>query len=159
MTADMMPAELAAPTRGRRSAQLGVWLWVVAALGAAALLAVAIVGREHGDVPTLRPMEASESMSDAQARAVAESTVLLWLREQNAGHRANLSVLTSPDHADHVMKLMQGQSGVRAFGGFTRVGSEWGLSTHLISGSSAVFVLKQQDGELRLFQLRSAPIP
>lgn len=55
--------------------RVGVWLWAVALVVAAAVLVVAIGGRDRGTGPTLRPMAASESMSDGQARAVAESTV------------------------------------------------------------------------------------
>ncbi|WP_078284484.1 hypothetical protein [Mycobacteroides chelonae] len=142
---------------GRRRA--GVWLWVVALIAAAAVLAVAISGRDQGAGPTLRPMSASESMLDEQARAIAESTVLVWVREQKAGHLANLRALTNPENADHIMQVMDGRDEVVAFGEFVRRGRLWSLNTHLKGGAAGVFVLEVKDGELRVDRLVSAPIP
>lgn len=59
--------------------RIPLWLWGLAVV----LLMVAILGRS--DEPTLRPIAASEAMSDDQARAAAEKTLLAWTRERNAG--------------------------------------------------------------------------
>ncbi|TEA06100.1 hypothetical protein [Mycobacteroides salmoniphilum] len=136
-----------------------IWLWVVAVFVAAAVLAVAVSGRDRGTGPTLRPMSVSESMSDEQARAVAESTVLVWVRELRAGHLANLRALTNPENADDIMQVMEGRDEVVAFGGFARRGPIWSLNTHLKGGAAGVFILQVKDGELRVDRLASAAIP
>ncbi|MFA4080848.1 hypothetical protein ONA92_03960 [Mycobacteroides salmoniphilum] len=149
MTADRSP----------RRGWAGVWLWAVAVIAAAVVLAVAISGRDRGTGPTLRPMSASESMSDEQARTVAESTVLVWVREYKAGHLANLKALTNPENVDRIMQVMAGRDEVVAFGGFARRGPLWSLNTHLEGGVAGVFILQMKDGELRVDRLVSAPIP
>lgn len=142
-----------------RRLRVGVWLWAVALVAAGAVLAVAIDGRDPGSGPTLRPMAASESMSDDQARAVAESTVLVWAREHKAGHLANVKALTDPEQVDRMMKLMADRDDVVSFGGFSRNGPLWNLNTHLTGGAAGVFILHVNDGELRVHGLESAPIP
>lgn len=159
MSGSSIPIDgLPEPRRWTRR-RVATWCWLAAVIAAALVLTVAIQGRDRGDGPTLRPMEASESMTDEQARAVAESTVLVWVREQAAGHQANLTALTSPEHEDRVLELMRGQTGVTSFGGFSRQGPLWNLNTHLSDGSGAELVLQVKDGELRLYRLRPAPIP
>ncbi|PQM49649.1 hypothetical protein C1Y40_00115 [Mycobacterium talmoniae] len=131
------------------------------------MLTVAIVGRDRGDGPTLRAMTASESMSNGQARAVAESTVLAWTRERDAGHLANLKALTWPDVPGQVGKDIRaledhGQldpDRVVAFGGFIRERSLWGLNTHFADNRGMLFLLEIREGELRVAGIGSAPVP
>ena len=142
-----------------RRLRVSAWLWAVALVAAGAVLAVAIDGRDPGTGPTLRPIAASESMSDDQARAVAESTVLVWAREHKAGHLANVTTLTDPEQVDRLMKLLADRDDVVSFGGFDRNGPLWTLNTHLTGGAAGVFILHVNDGELRVHGLESAPIP
>jgi hypothetical protein len=153
---------------GRRT-RIPLWLWVAAALGSATVLVVAIVGRHHGDGASLRPMAASESMSDGQARAVAENTVRVWDRERLAQHLANVEALTCPDPTpdgilaadlDNVRKHMPPVriSPIVAFGAFTRHGPVWLLNTHRSDSGGVVFELRVRDGELFVCDVGAAPV-
>ncbi|QLL06006.1 hypothetical protein [Mycobacterium vicinigordonae] len=157
------PLRSSAGRRGR----LALWLSVLAVLVSAAVLVVAIGGREPKGGPTLRPMGASESMSDEQARVVADSTVRTWIRERNERRLANLKVLSCPDPPGMVGREIEAikagrpserEMRVIATGALNRRGAVWGLNTHL-ENQSMVFVLRVDDGELRVCAIGSAPVP
>lgn len=157
----------AAGRQDRRRGRMAVWLSAAAVVAAAAVLAVAVVGREHGDGPTMRPMTARESMSDEQARAAAVSTVLAWTRERDAGHLENVQALTWPNVSGVVATDMQGLHDRRqltpdrviAFGRFQREGPLWGINTHFANDRGMVFLLQIRDGELRVAGIAAAPVP
>jgi hypothetical protein len=144
-------------------------LWIVAAIVSAALLVVSILGWGYGGTATLRAMAASESMSDAQARAVAENTVLVWERERSARNLANMQEIACPD--PRPASVLAGEiEGARkhqplgkelhvvTFGSFSRNGSVWLLSVFY---NDAVFVAELHivDGALRFCDVGSAPVP
>lgn len=146
---------------------LMVRLWAVAAVAAMALLVVAIVGRDQGEGPTLRALAAGESMSDEQARTIADTTVRVWVRERNERHLANLEALSVAEPADIVAReLGEIKAGrpfrkeirVLATGALTRRGAVWGLNTHL-DDQSLVFVMRIEGGELRVWAVGSALTP
>lgn len=152
---------------GRR--RIPFWLWIVAAVGSAALLVVSILGWGHGGTATLRAMAASESMSDVQARAVAESTALLWVRELRARHLANLEELSCSDvRPENVLSReiravrlglpLAKDLQVVTFGSFSRDGSRWVLSV-FSNGPAWVFEFRIVDGGLRVCEFGSAPVP
>lgn len=151
----------------RRPRRVALWLSALAVVVAAAVLVVAVLGRDRGDGPTVRPLTASESMSDEQARAVAVSTVLAWTRERDAGHLANLQALTSPNIPGMVAKDIQALQDhrplapdqVSAFGRFQREGPLWGIYTHFANNRGMVFLLEIRAGELRVAGIASAPVP
>jgi hypothetical protein len=159
---------LAVPTL-RRDHRVPFGLWIVATIASAALLVVSIVGWGHGGTATLRAMAASESMPDDQARAVAENTVLVWDRERNARHLANLEEMSCPDPrpdsivAREIDDVRKGLPEVKdlhivAFGSFSRNGSVWLLSV-FYNEPGLVFELHIIDGALRVCEMGSAPVP
>ncbi len=164
-----VPADRHEATSRRKCRRLPLWLWGTASIASVALVVVAFLGRDHGDGPTLRAMKADGSMSDAQARSIAENTVRVWIRERNAAHLANLEALTcSNDAAGTVVEELDSirnndtdriPLNIAATGVFARHGSTWTLNTHLVNGISMEFVLAMQDGELRVCRIASAPIP
>jgi hypothetical protein len=152
---------------GRR--RMPFWLWIAAAIASAALLVVSILGWGHGGTATLRAMAASESMSDAQARAVAETTVLAWERERRARNLANMQQIACPDPrpASIVAGEIDGarkhqplgkELRVVTFGSFSRNGPVWLLSVFY---NDAAFVVELHilDSALRLCDIGSAPVP
>lgn len=164
------PAATAAPNApaAARPSRRGVWVWALAAVLSVAVLAVAIVGRDRGDGPSLRPMAASESMSDDEARAVTENTVRAWYREGNERHVANLVALTCPDPVGVVAAdiraareghLQGGQAAVVAFGKFLRRGPVWTIYTHRDDDYSSAIASRIIDGELRVCAMGSAAVP
>ncbi|WP_158022889.1 hypothetical protein [Mycobacteroides abscessus] len=154
--------------RDRQPRRVMVWLWALAVVAAAALLAVAVIGRDRGDGPTVRPLTASESMSDEQARAAAVSTVLAWIRERDAGHLANVKALSWLDVPGGAVALdVQALQDHRpldphrviAFGRFEREGPLWSIYTHFADNGGVVFLLKVREGELRVDGIGRAPVP
>lgn len=152
---------------GRR--RLPFWAWIVAAVGSAALLMVSILGWGHGGAATLRAMAASESMSDTEARAVAESTALLWDRERRDRNLANLQELSCPDvrrggtlanEIDDVRKRLPPGNDLQVvtFGSFSRNGSVWRLSV-FYNVPGLVFEFHIVDGGLRVCEFGAAPVP
>lgn len=145
-----------------------MWLWALAAASSIVLLVVAIVGRDRGDGPTLRPRAVSDSMSDAQAYEAADTTVRAWVREHNARHLANLEALTCPDSEGTVSAAV---SAVRkkeplgkpmqvvATGAIGRHDALWTLSTHFDNDVSVQFVLGVRRGDLLVCRIASAPVP
>jgi hypothetical protein len=133
-----------------------------------ALLVVAVAGRPHGSGPTLRPMTASESMSDELAGAVAANTARVWMRERNERHLANLEAFSCPEvHdgalANEINKVRQGDS-VEVFqpsavARFTRDGSAWTIDVINAGGGAEMFVLRIRNDELLVCQIASAPVP
>lgn len=152
----------------QRRPRIALLLWGLAAAVSIAVLVVAIIGRDRGDGPSLRAMAANESMSDEQARTVADNTVRVWVRERNAGHLANLEALSCPANMRHgtlageiddlkkrlPVKPMQ----IIAVGALVRNGSVWTLNTHFV-GPSVMFTLRVFDGELRVCDIDAAPVP
>lgn len=152
----------------RRPRRITLWLWGIAAAVSIGLLVVAIVGRDRGDRPTLRPRAVSDSMSQAEANQAADTTVRAWVRERNARHLVDLEALTCPDNEGTVTaevnavrnhepldKPMQ----VVATGAFDRHGSLWTLSTHFANDVSVQFVLGMRNGELLVCRIAAAPVP
>lgn len=152
---------------GPRSGRISLWLWGIAALLSIVVLVVAVVGRDRGDRPTLRPRTVSDSMTTAQAREAADTTVRAWVRERNAGHLANLQALTCPDSEGTVRaELTLAQNHERrpamqvvSTGAFGRHDSVWTLSTHFANDKSMQFVMVVRNGELLVCQIASAPVP
>ncbi|OBK12695.1 hypothetical protein [Mycobacterium asiaticum] len=147
--------------------RITLWLWGLAALASIAVLIVAVLGADRSEGPTLRPAAVTDSMTDAQAREAADTTVRAWVRERNAGHLANLEALTCPDSEGTVtdelnavrrherMPAMQ----VVSTGAFGRQGSLWALSTHFSNDKSVQFVLGVRRGELLVCRIAAAPVP
>lgn len=140
------------------------WLWAAAA-ASVVILVVAVVGRDQG--ATLRAIPASESMTDDQARAVAEKTILVWARERNAGHLANLQEMTCPHAPDSwVSRQLVGleratvlpQWNIVAATGFSRSGSGWTISG-LGRDQGGMFTLRIDDGRLRVCSMGPLPVP
>ncbi|MEZ0363584.1 hypothetical protein ACAG26_07740 [Mycobacterium sp. pUA109] len=121
-------------------------------IGSAAMLVVSIAGRDDG--ATLRAMAASEAMSDEQARAVAENTTRVWVREHDAGHLANLKALSCTGaFADEFAQIENGTQSIYgrvvATGTLARDGQEWRLDAFWID-SGAVVVIGIRGGEARV---------
>lgn len=153
---------------GRPGRRISLWLWVIAALASTVVLVIAVVGRDRGDHPTLRPKTVSDSMTEAQAYQAADTTVRAWVRERNARHFANLQELTCPDSEGTVTTELNDvkthqplgkEMHVVATGTFGRHGSLWTLSTHFDNDVSVQFVLGVRDGELLVCRIASAPVP
>ncbi|SHQ95573.1 Uncharacterised protein [Mycobacteroides abscessus subsp. abscessus] len=143
-----------------------MWLTVCAAVvafvGVAALI-VCVVAAFTVPRPTLRPIAASESMSDGQARAVAEATVRLWMSERNEHHQGNMAELTCHSDAG-TTALYQlrhltdnnaiGMLEALGFGDFTRKPGEWRLYVFInkstTGDSTRIFRFQIQDGGLRV---------
>jgi hypothetical protein len=153
----------------RSRLRIPFWLWVIAATASAALLAVAILGWDRGDKATLRAMAASESMSDAQARAVAENTVRAFQRERNARNLANVEALSCPNPkpnsvlANEIDEIRRHLPAVKdrevvATGLFSRHGAVWLLDV-FFDGPGLVFELHVLNGELRVCDMGAAPAP
>src|ERR1700743_1392835 len=152
----------------RRGARITLRLLVLAAVASIVALVVAILGRERGDGPTLRAMAATESMSDDQARAVADNTGRGGIRERTAGHRANREALSCPPQLRHGTLAVEindvearrntGAMEISVTGGFARNGSIWTLNTHFNS-AGVMFTLRVLDGELRVCDIDAAPVP
>lgn len=163
----IVTGESVKPTRGW--IRLGAWGF--ATLASIAVLLVAIVGRDRGTDPggaTLRPMAASESMSDEQAYAVAANTVRVWMRERNARQLANVEALSCPEPHDGVLSTeideIKGGGFVRplpvdAVARFTRNGPEWTVDVLRADGGASTFTLQVRRGDLLVCQIGSAPIP
>lgn len=152
---------------GRRSS-VRIAAWSVAALASMALLVAAIAGRSPGGGPTLRPMAASESMSDEQARAVAANTARVWMRERNERHLANLEALSCSETHDGALAREIGfvrdgapfqKFEVSAVARFTRDGPVWTLDVFQAGGGGEMFVFRVRNSELLVCQVVSAPIP
>ncbi|OLP01603.1 hypothetical protein BVU76_14125 [Mycolicibacterium porcinum] len=130
------------------------------------LAVIAAAGYDHG--PTIRAIPASEAMSDDQAREVAEKTALVWARERNAGHVANLRELTCPDPPDTWVshQLRRAEAGadmpqwdVVALTGFTRGPSGWTINA-LGKDNGGMFTFDiGEDGRLRACAWGSVPVP
>jgi hypothetical protein len=140
------------------------WLWVLAVISAAAL-AVAMVGRTDG--VTLQAIPANESMPDDQAREVAEKTLLVWARERNEGHLANLQELTCPDAPNNTVRNQLSdlrkvdrlqQWNIVATTRFNRQGSTWTIVA-LGRDKGGLFTLRIDDGRLRVCSWDSVPLP
>lgn len=140
------------------------WLCLVAA-AAVALLAVAVVGRDGG--ATLHAIPASESMTDDEAHAVAEKTILAWTRERNAGNAANLDALTCPDAPEswvsrQLAAVAEGKPStsfdIVATAVFARHGSTWTMNAMSLD-RGGMFTMRIVDGELRVCELSAAPVP
>jgi hypothetical protein len=151
----------------RRWFSIPLWGWVIAAIGSAALLAVAILGWGDGRGATLRAMTASESMSDAQARAVADNTMRAWLRERAALQSANLEALSCPNPAPNSMLTRQldaarkrvptaKNSDVVATGMFVRKGPVWTIDV-FFGGPWVEFEFHVVNGELRVCNMGGIP--
>lgn len=149
----------------RRRGGIAVWLWGLAAVLAVAVLVVAIVGRDRGGGPTLRAMAASESMAEEQARAVADTTVRVWMRERNEQHLDNLEALSCPDRdgllAKEVDAVKNGEMtiayGFTATARFLRHGPAWTLDVFFTPNKGAMFTLRIMDGELRVCRIEKLP--
>lgn len=145
-------------------------VWGLAALASVLALVVAVAGRDRGGGggPTLRPMAASESMSDEQAYAVAADTVRVWDRERNARHLANVQALSCPETRDgalaYEIRALKGEEfleplHIDALARFTRNGPVWTLDTFNREGGGSMFVLQVRSHELLVCQIESAPVP
>lgn len=155
-------------TRARRRDRVWIGIWAVSAAASCALLVVAILGRAHGGGPTLRPMAASESMSDDEARAVAANTARVWMRERNDRHLANLEALScSETHGGALAReigfVRNGEPFQKfepsAVARFTRDGPVWTLDVFHAGGGGETFIFRVRNGELLVCQADSAPIP
>lgn len=153
--------------RPEQASRIRLWLWAIAALVAVTALAVAIAGRDRGGGPTLRPMAASESMSDEQALAVAGNTARVWMRERNERHLDNLEALSCPDVHDgvlaHEIEVVRADEPLRqhtivATTRLTRAGPLWTIDV-IDKAGGQMFIMRIQDGELRVCQIEAAPIP
>lgn len=149
-----VPPHVADPTL--RAPRRRGWLPWVLFVGSLALLAVAVLGRDQG--ATLRAMDVSESLPDDQAQVVAEKTLLVWLRERNEGHLANLEELTCPDAPDSWVSRQLAdlrkvdeleQWNIVAATGFSRQGSTWTING-LGEDRGGMFTLRIDDGRLRV---------
>ncbi|MFV8320447.1 hypothetical protein [Mycobacterium sp. 23] len=158
----------AEPGGVRRRARITMMLWVFAAVSSFALLMFAVVGRDPGDGPTLRPRAVGDSMTEAQAYEAADSTVRAWVRERNARHLANLEALTCPDSEGTVTSEVDGvrknepvgkPMRVVSTGALARHESLWTMSTHFDNDVSLQFVLGVRQGELLVCRIASAPVP
>ncbi|MDP7723521.1 hypothetical protein [Mycobacterium sp. TY814] len=154
--------------RSRHRARIMLWLCSFAAASSIALLVVAVVGRDPGDGPTLRPREVGDSMSQAQAYEAADSTVRAWVRERNARNLANLEALTCLDNEGTVTaevdavrkkKPVGKPMHVVSTGALGRHDSLWTLSTHFDNDVSVQFVLGVRGGQLQVCPIASAPVP
>ncbi|WP_236976736.1 MULTISPECIES: hypothetical protein [Mycobacterium] len=172
-----MATEAADPQFGTGRRWRWVAGWGVAALISIVVLVVAIVGRTRGhpedkpgpSLPTLRPMAASESMSDERAFAVAANTVRVWMRERNERHLANVLALSCPDTHDGVLAAeiagIKGEdfftvlSPVDKVVRFTRSGPVWTVDAIRPDGGVGTFTLQVRNGELLVCQIGSAPVP
>jgi hypothetical protein len=144
-----------------------LWVWALAALVSFALLVAAAYWAPKDPKATLRAMSASESMSDEQARAVADNTVRVWAREYNANHLANVAALSCGGVRvgaldKQLRDLKKGEPieplTIAATGGFTRRGPAWDLNTLFVHGGE-VFEMQVLGGRLYVCGLDSAPIP
>lgn len=145
--------------------------WGFAALAAVSVLLVAIAGRDRGEDhggATLRPMAASEAMSDEQAYAVATNTVRVWMRERNARRLANVEALSCPEPHEGVLAAeideIKGDGLIRplpvdAVARFTRNGPVWTVDVFRADGGASMFTLQVRHGDLLVCQIGSAPIP
>lgn len=106
-------------------------------------------------------------MTDDQAREVAEKTILVWARERNAGHLANLQEMTCPQAPDswvsHQLAALERGSdlpqwNIVAATGFIRSGSEWTI-TGLGRDQGGMFTLRIDDGRLRVWSMGPLPVP
>ena len=154
---------------GARRGWIQVAVWGIAAAVAAIALIVAIVARPtvDPDAPTLQPMEASESMTDEQAFAVADNTARVWMRERNEGHLANVEALSCANPglgvmANEIDKLRRGDflkaHDITATARLTREGPRWTIDVLRATGGST-FVLEVVDGELLVCRIVPAPVP
>lgn len=135
---------------------------VVAFVGVAALI-VCVIAAFTVPRPTLRPIAASESLSDGQARAVAEATVRLWMSERNERHQGNVDELTCRSDAG-TTALYQlghlkdanaiGMLEALGFGDFTRKPDDWRLFVFINKSttgeSTRIFRFHVEDGGLRV---------
>lgn len=113
-------------------------------------------------------MAVGNPVSEEQARAIADNTARVWLRERNAGHLANLEALSCPSEQRRgnvkveIDALTRGKRDspvtVLSTGSFARLDSEWRLSTHFLNGG-AIFTFKDLAGELRVCDIGPAAIP
>lgn len=154
---------------GQTLSRISLWLWSAAATGSVILLAIAIIGREQSGGATLRPMVASESMSDAQARAIAENTVRVYERERNFRHWANVEALACANPEPNSMLATDIDEArrhrpplniltVAATGTFTRNGPVWYLNTFFADAGGVVFELHIRNSELVICGINRAPI-
>lgn len=144
--------------------RIPLWLWTLAVV-AIVLLVVAVVGRYDG--PSIRAIPADQSMTDDQAREVAEKTLLVWARERNAGNPVNLREMTCPDPPDswvsrQLIGIEEGGTppewDIVALTGFARAGSTWTLNG-LGRDHGGMFTLKIDDGRLRVCATGPVPVP
>lgn len=157
-----------------RSRSRQVWirrfLWGSAAVVSIVVLVVAVIGRHRRswDAPTLRPMVASESMSDEQAFAVAANTVRVWMREHDQRHLANVRALSCPETHDGILggeiNSLENHEfistrPITAVARFTRAGPVWTLDVFHTESHGEMFTLQVRGGELLVCQIGSAPIP
>lgn len=162
----MIPHEQIQKPERERPAQPRLWPWALIAILGVTVAAVAWLGRDQG--PTLRAMSADVSMSDLQARAVADNTVRVWIRERNAGHLRNVQALTCPEIPssgllhDEVERLRQDidtqRFDVVTTGAFEREGPVWTLNV-LGHDTGAHVTMRIIGGELRICDMGVAPIP
>ncbi|AQA02942.1 hypothetical protein BVC93_11425 [Mycobacterium sp. MS1601] len=146
--------------------QIRLWPWAIGVVAASLILTLAVIGGHDG--ATLKAMSASESMNDEQARATAENTVRVWVRERNALHLANVNALSCADTDNgalyrEIEKVAAGQQTgalerIVGTGTFTRNGSDWRLVT-MFGDGAAQFQMRVVDGELRVCQIDSVPVP
>lgn len=162
----VQPADSGPPSPVQRAARRQWWVSGAVAAVSVVVLAIALIGR-NDDGATLRAMAADESMPDEQARAVAENTVRVWMRERNARNLPNLKALTCPDSrsgavGQEIENIQTGKPtrahNVEATGAFHRDGAVWTLNTVFTSGG-AMFTMEIRDGQLRVCQFDSAPVP
>lgn len=151
------------------SRRLPTWVLVLWALVAIIALAVAIAGRSDGT--TLRAIAVSPSMSETDAQNAAERTALAWVRERNAGHRANVRELTCSEppkgwvrdqltfvtHSDSPPPSAN-QWKLAALTGFQRAGDEWTINA-LAPDQGGMLVMRIEDGRLRVCALEPVPVP
>lgn len=147
----------------RNGRRVPLWLWLFVA-ASVVLLVVAMSGRDDG--PTLSAIPADDSMTDDQARTVAETTVLAWLRERNAGDIENLRELTCPDAPQSWVsrQLDHARDGVplepwniTALTGFSRGGQSWTING-LSPDHGGMFTLRIDGGRLRVCEMGPVPV-
>ncbi|QCH25765.1 hypothetical protein [Mycobacteroides salmoniphilum] len=167
------PPHRAASGNRRRCGALAIGVSAALTVASVAVLLVAIQGRDRGDGPTLRAMVANESMSDEQARAISETTMLVWLRERNERHLANLEALSCSDRQGTVAREVEAVKNhdpvakelrIVAFGNFFRDGPAWLLNTHFEPTRfphtrSVMTFMRVQDGVLRVCAFGPTTIP